>query len=497
MLFVLAACGSTVQDRSQLAQRQGNVPVDEFGNPIPGATTGPGGTFVPGQPGSTIGGGGGGFIPGTNTPVSGNNGPGITSTSIRIGDVYCDDQEAAARALGFEPEPTDSKRAWEIVLEDTNKRGGINGRKVEMEWYRFKDCSAVTQSPTQLYEGACQHFTRDRKVFAVMGAQENVPNYIACVLRAGAVMIHFNVTDYDKQFLRQYPYFIEPGNLAVDTAARLQIPSLKAQGYFKKVDASFPTVKIGLVVEDTPGFERVLNGALLPALRQAGYSVSSDNIQRIQPLQSLNDVGALTAEISAAVLRFNANRVSHVLFLQARGNLTLFFLREAESQDYYPRYGFTSQDGPQSVLDYSGGGVVSARNYHNSLGIGWNPLGDVPRESWSAGPPERIACLDLLKKNGYTALGDANAEAIALSVCDSMSFLKLSVSRTGSIINQSTFLAAVNRIGGNRWRSASGLGGYSLLLPTKHDGNNHYRTFAFDRAKGYFEYTSSNIPIGY
>jgi hypothetical protein len=496
MLFVLVACGSTVQDRSQLAQRPGNVPVDEFGNPIPGATGSPG-SFVPGQPGSSIGGGPGGFVPGPGgTTPSGQNGPGITSNSIAIGNVYCADQEGAAKALGFNPAPTDEQGAWEIVLEDTNKRGGIAGRTVEMVWYRLEDCSATSQSATQIYEGACQHFTRDNKVFVVMGAQEGVPNYIACVLRAGAVMIHFNVSDYDKQFYQQYPYFIAPGELAVDTAARLQVPSLKAQGYFKKIDASFPTVKVGIVIDDTPGFERALNGALLPALRQAGYSVADDNIARIQHLERFSDVGSLTAEISAAVLRFSADRVSHVLFLQARGNLTLFFLREAESQGYYPRYGFHSGDAPQSVLDYSGGGVVSPRNFHNSLGIGWSPLSDVPRPEPSAGPPERIACLELLKKNGYSALGDANAEAIALSVCDGMAFLKLSVGRAGSVVNQATFLAAVNGIGNNQFRGTSGLG-YSLLLPTKHDGNNYYRTFEFDEAKQVFKYTSSNITIGY
>jgi hypothetical protein len=278
----------------------------------------------------------------------------------------------------------------------------------------------------------------------------------------------------------------------------LEVPSLKAQGYFKKIDPGFPTVKIGIVVEDTPGFERVLNNALLPALREAGYSVSDDNIARIQHLERFSDVSALTAEISAAVLRFSANRVSHVLFLQARGTYTLFFLREAESQDYYPRYGFNSADGPQGILDYSGGGVVSARNFYNSLGIGWNPLGDVPwsPDAYKSGPPERIECINLLKKNGFTALGDSNPEAIALAVCDSMSFLKLSVSRAGSIVNQSTFLAAVNGIGDNRFRAAGGLGDFALLSPTKHDGVNYYRTFAFDRANGYFEYTSPNITIG-
>ena len=496
LLFALMACGSTVQDRSQLAQRQGNVPVDEFGNPIPGAP-GTGGTFVPGQPGSTIGGGPGGFVPGPGGSItSSGNGPGVTSQSIKIGDVYCDDQDRAANALGFNPAPSDQKRAMEIVVEDTNKHGGIGGRKVEVVWYNFEDCTAVSQSPSQLYEAACQHFTRDNKVFAVMGSEENQPNYIACVLRAGAVIIHNNIGDYDKQFQRQYPYFIQPSNLAGDSIARLQVPALKARGYFNTIDpVTFPTLKIGIVVEDTPGFVRVLNGALLPALREAGYSVSDSNIARIQPLARLQDAGALSAAISAAVLRFNANKVSHVLFLQSNGNMTLFFLREAESQDYYPRYGFNTMDNPQGVLDYSGGGVVSARNYNNSIGIGWDPLGDVPR---GAGPttPERTACINLLKRNGYDNFGDANAERIALGVCNGISFLKLSVGRAGSVINQSTFLAAVNGIGGSRWRAGDALG-YSLFLPTKHDGVNQYRMFEFNEQRQVFEYTSSNITIGF
>ena len=340
LMFALIACGSTVQDRSQLAQRQGNTPVDEFGNPIPGATGTTGGSFVPGQPGSTTGGGPGGYIPGTGGSISsGRNGPGVTSKTIAIGNAYCDDQEGAARALGFNPAPSDEKRAWDIVLADANAHGGAGGRKIEMVWYRFDDCQAAQHSISESYESVCQHFTRDHKVFAVMGAQENVPNYIACVLKAGSVIIDNNVSDYDKQFQRQYPYFIQPGSLAADSFARLEVSALKPKGYFKKVSNAFPTVKVGIVMEDTPGFERVLNGTLLPALRDAGYPVSNNNIAKIQHLERFSDVGGLSASISAAVLQFSSNNVSHVLFLQSRATLTLFFLKDADSQRYYPRYG--------------------------------------------------------------------------------------------------------------------------------------------------------------
>ena len=500
-LLALMACGSTVQDRSQLSQRQGNVPVDEFGNPIPGAT-GTGGTFVPGQPGSTIGGGPGGFVPGTGGRTSsGRNGPGVTSDSIAIGISYCADQQAAARALGFNPAPSDERRAWDIVVEDTNKHGGIGGRKVVPVYEEIDDCSATTHSASQLHEASSNHFTRDHKVFAVMGGPgEGGQNFIVCVTRAGSVIIDNNVTDSDKLFLRQYPHNIQPSSLAVDSAARLEVAALKSQGYFNVINpATFPTLKIGILVWNTPGFERTLNGALLPALRQAGYSVSSENIAMMPHINRFDDVAALSAAISSAVLQFNARKVSHVLFLQARGTLTLLFLREAESQNYFPRYGFNSQDAPQAVVDFTttgGDRAVSPRNFNNSLGIGWSPLFDLPRSPVSAGPPERIECSKLLTSRGYKDFGDSNAEVIALNVCDSMAFLKLSVERAGAVVNQSTWLAAVNGIRNNRYRGTNSLG-YSLLLPTKHDGNNQYRTYEFDEKNRVFRYTGPNIAIGF
>ena len=494
LLFALVACGSTVADRSQLANPIGTTPVDEFGNPIPGATGSPGGTFIPGQPGS-IGGGSGGFIPGTDVPTtpSGRNGPGISATKISIGIAYCDDEGSLERAIGFDAAASDERRAWEIVIEDTNKRGGIGGRKVE-PLFKELPCSSSNQTFADMYEEACTYFTKDHKVFAVMSGQADVPNYVACVHGAGAVIISTNLTDSDKAFLRSYPYQIQPAALAVDTMTRVEVAALKAQNYFSSVDPAFSNVKVGLIVDDTPNFERTLNTALLPALRQAGITVSDNHIRRIQHLGRLSDIGAVSAEISSAVLRFNADRVSHVLFLQAQGVLTLLFLREAESQQYFPRYGLNSQDAGQYVLDFSGGDAVSPRNFRNALGVGWYPLLDVPRPPISAGPPERTACANLLKAHGYDAFGDANAEGIALNVCDEMSFLKLSVTRAGSIVNQTTFLAAVNGIG-RRWRS-TGSHGPSLLMPSKHDGANVYRYFMFDAGDGYFKYTSPNLEIG-
>jgi hypothetical protein len=493
LLFTLAVgCGSTVQDRASLANRQGNVPLDEFGNPIPGATSG--GTFVPGQPGSSIG-GTTGYVPGLPTTSSNRNGPGITADKIYIGEAYCNDQQAVARSLGFNPAPSNERAAWDIVVEDTNKHGGIAGRKV-VPVYKELDCTN-NDSLSQTYEETCQYFTQDHKVFAVMGAQADVPNYVACIQRAGAVMIDTNVSDSDKYFFRQYPYTIQPATLAIDTVARLQVAAHVNQGYFKKVDpVRFPTVKVGIVVYATAGEKRTLDSALLPALRKAGINVPESQIAEIAPIQRLSDLGSFTAAISGAVLRFSSDNISHVLFLQPQGTLTLFFLREAQSQEYFPRYGFNSGDAPQYVHDYDANGqkAVSARNFVNSMGIGTEPLLDLPPGA-SAPTPERIACRKLLESKGYTYFDDPNAEAIAYSACDLMSFTKLTLTGAGSIINQSTFLSSVNAIGANRWR-ATGAMGYSLLTPTKHDGHDQYRYLDYDEAHDVFRYSSPIYSVG-
>lgn len=477
LALVLAACGSTVSNRAALNNDQGglglSVPSNGTGLPTANGVPGTNGSSLPGQiPGgnSPLGGG--------NTTVSGAFGPGITPTKIYVGVSYTSDAEYANRQAGVSGVTVgDEEAQWKIVINDVNKRGGIAGRQVVPVWHVFRGASNETVASQ--FEAACDTYTHDNHVFAVLVGQPDVPNYNACVQKSGAVHISINATDSDTKTFREFPYYVEPESLALDHFTSAEVPALVAQNYFGT------NPKIGILTFDTPTYGRALYGSLLPALARYGHHVDPANIARFTPLRRNSDVGAFSSAVAGTVLKFNANDVDHVLFIEARGDLSLFFLLAAQDQRYFPRYGFNSADAPQGNID-SGAGI-SKRNFRGAVGIGWGPTGDLSPEDFprSLATPEREYCLKIMRQGGQE-FPDTNAESVALTTCDSLWFLKRAADAAGPVLNRKTFIAAVNGLG-RLWRATDAMG--TLFGSSKHDGVNAYSYYAFDESVGRMRYT--------
>src|SRR5205085_2589904 len=109
--------------------------------------------------------------------------------------------------------------------------------------------------------------------------------------------------------------------------------------------------------------------------------------------------------------KFRQDGVTHVILRDERGLLTLLFLNNAQSQHYFPRYGFTTQNGPQTLADP---GDIPKQQLRGSMGIGWSPQLDItPAQNTDEGPYSNAArrrCIALYKAHGIT-FADTNAEA--------------------------------------------------------------------------------------
>ena len=92
--------------------------------------------------------------------VAGAAAPGVSKDDIKLGVTYVD-LEAIRDVTDISH--GDYEASYHAVIDDLNKKGGVNGRKVVPEF------AAVNPIGTVPAQEACLKLTEDQKVFAVVG----------------------------------------------------------------------------------------------------------------------------------------------------------------------------------------------------------------------------------------------------------------------------------------------------------------------------------------
>src|SRR5207245_266607 len=141
---------------------------------------------------------------------------------------------------------------------------------------------------------------------------------------------------------------------------------------------------------------------------------------------------------------FRAASVDHVIMFDSQGSLSLFFMNEANSQHYYPRYGGETGSAFQ-VLMTGNPPVVQPQQLKGAMGFGWIPAFDLPNDQNPDNGPyannARRTCLKVMADHGIT-FADNNAEEVGFSYCNNVWLLRAALNLTPSIINAATFVAA-------------------------------------------------------
>ena len=504
--LLAAACGSTVQQTGggvaagrlgtsdELGGSAAGGRTDELGS-IVGAGTGGGSAAGTGsgRAGSSAGGGRAGTSGGTGA-LDTTLGPGITDTEIHIGAGYAVNSGAANAAFGAGGiDQGDDKRNTQIVIDDINARGGIAGRKVIPEFYELDATSPETTDAQ--FQGACESLTGDRKVFAVMGGDNDT--FLRCLHNAKVVTVNHNLTISDAARYKRFPYYFELSALNLDRVASVEVTQLQAQGYFHggwntTTGAPAPgTPKVGIFTYDLPGFRHAVDQVMVPALARLGIKVDPGNVVRAPYPQNAADVSGAATSASNAVLKFRSSGVTHTLVFEEDGVLTLLFGNNAESQGYRPRHGVNSQNGVQALIP-SG---YPRGQLNGMVGIGWYPGIDIATaENTDDGPYSNAArkrCIALYKAAG-ASYDNANASAIALGTCTQFWWLREVMSRV-KVFNRDGVLAAAHTMGSG-FESASGQ--FVLRIDADHhDGVGAVRHWAYRPECGCMRYTSGNIAV--
>lgn len=508
-LVLLAACGTTVPLAQQRAleaggglgpggagglapvgsSAQGAGGVSGAGASAGSTALGASGSQSGGSAAGAAGGGGGGGTSGGGGPTGSvantaqaEDGPGVTATTINIGDAYDPNAETEDAALGAGGlNPGDTQAETNAVVAYINSHGGVAGRKINMIWAQI---SATDNVQTQ-EESTCATWTQDNKVF-IMHTGESI--WDQCAANAHIIgPVAGDFAQEDSAIMQQYPGDVNIDGMTLDRSMRYTIEGLQRQGYFGG------GAKVGIATWDEADFQYGITHAALPAL--AAIGIQNPPVEYITVAQQESDLSSSSAAINNAILQFRQDGVTHVLLfdgtagVNSGGTLALLWMNDANGQAWYPTYGLNSASGLSAIAP-----DVPAQELQNSLAVGWTPSTDLSTGDFNALPqsPQEKLCLQIMAAAGQ-APPSQNAAAVALDICDNYFFIKYALDRVKGPLNQQTAIAAINSIGMSYPIISTFETNFSAA---QHDGPYYVRNAAFNSGCTCYKYTSNPYNPG-
>lgn len=233
--------------------------------------------------------------------------PNRAAGPIQIGFQVAVNTQAAFAATGASSGPADEEHMVKALVAWVNATGGINGRQLVAVIHPTDPTQGTFASQAA---AACADFTQDHHVLAIASSRVSSTDDL-------------------------------PGRTSTSRWPRATVDGLDAAGYFAG------GARVGLLNFDAPVYARVV-ARLRTEMQRKGHAFASDVTVATPP--SVADFGAMSAAIGNAILKFRQAGVDHVMFA-ASAELPFFFMAQAESQQSRPRYGLSSNDGPDTQIN--------------------------------------------------------------------------------------------------------------------------------------------------
>ena len=511
-LLAVAGCGSTVRDEIEGGTALGGSQTDtlaEDGLSAPAGSTGgaaapdgsgaqplegpaggvAGGTSGGGSTGgsdsaggSGTAGGGSGTADGGTTGAGGGTtgggaasgsslGPGVTAKEIKLGIPYCNDCAAGNAAIGAGgDDPGDTRRYYQAALDVVNSRGGVLGRKLVPVWHEL----SVSDNIDASQQAACERFTKDTQVAAINMRGEIIAS---CAKKAGVMVMGSGGT---KLVFDRYPNLFSPAGIRLEGLYGMTVNAMVKAGWHKPV-APWPTGKIGLITWQTNEYEYAMKEGYLKAMRANG--LKAEDVRYIAVPQNANSIADASAAISNAVLAFRQKGIDHVFIGDGPAGiftgvgLTLLFLQNAQSQSYFPRYGFNSNNGPDfpNHPKEQLAGMIAIDSYDEAKS----------KDEGIALNPARERCFDIMRKKGLP-VGDSQTQMFALNGCEAVFFAEAVLKRAGGSSLDRVIPGAHSL--GTSYRSPFTYG--TRIRPGQQDGVYLFRNLRFESGCSCLKYTS-------
>lgn len=282
----------------------------------------------------------------------------VSKDEIEVGITYVD--LAPVRAAGINRDHGDYEKAWRTVIDDLNKKGGINGRTLVPV---FAAVSPLGTDPAQV---ACVKLSQDDKVFAVMGQTFGADGPMCYVEQQGMPLLGGSITAEGLSRADAPWYTLErsSGDLAT------MMDAFAADGQFKKKT-------VGVVAAATD--QALTEDVVIPAL-----ATNKVKPKTVAYTNSPNDdIPALRTEMDTIVKRLQADKVDTVIAVE--GAIPVLAGRLAET-DYRPTILSTSNANVQSYANTAANDTSALANL---------VAGDV---SYPYDEPSLVKCRDMVAK---------------------------------------------------------------------------------------------------
>ena len=358
---------------------------------------------------------------------------GVTPTAIKVGFVLLDLGGASsfgAAVPGFDPKV--QQQEWQTFVDDLNKHGGINGRKIQP--YYVKADPVDTNSQRQ----ACLQLTQDDKVFMVVNAASGLGTSELCVTAENHTL------DLSLQ-LNPTEYYQRSGGMLITE---------QQQGNRWFSDWALALNHIGKlhgrhlgILTDQDRADLMVNGGLVPSLRRLGYSVS-------YLADVSGDPERGPSEIPAQLQQMRLKGVDTVFLATSFVNATAF-VNDADKQQWRPQY-FTSDWSGDDVGTLLGGMPQSFDGAIATTDYAFIPSPSHPeaasaracRQQWNQLQPGQTVT--------PTSPGNGQDYANIVTICLTMHLVEQGAGNAGATLTRSGVSAAVQELGSFDW---GGLGG--------------------------------------
>ena len=430
----------------------------------------PGGGSVAG---SSVSGGGSGAITGEATSAGGT----VTrKCTVKVGVTYSSDVNAALAGAG---NPQAAARyggyvkalqaEYQAGADHINSSGGLGGCKVELAYYDFHTLASDGFDAESQRE--CTSLAQDQHVALAFIFGLETKTLIDCMAKH-KIPVSYHGGEYTVPNNRDYKdyrgYLYQETGISTDRWVPF-MDFLNGAGYFDKGS------KVGILLADdgNGNNQHLVNDIWKPRLAALGYP--NPLVFTFTQLKSYSAIGDTQSQFSSAVLKFKLAGIDS-------GNVTLFFPQQAESQNYHPRYAFTSVNYPELMKN------VPADQAARSMSVSFLIADAENAGQMATNPPNasRTQCDALFK-------GKTNGGPAPYFYCDFMNVAGAAL-HGAARIDAPTFLAGVEGLG----TSIPGAGNYggTRLGPGRYDGGTVVRVMEWDPGITDYRYVTGllNVP---